>query len=110
MVSTKKEPKQVHDEIIKYTIEGELSDRKMSQIKDSLVGFLETRMREDGIVPSLDLDPQFTLDYDPGREVFKFSLSVYGVYVGGEKAWQEAGVMNGMTISRSILPHKLKEF
>jgi hypothetical protein len=99
----------MHDEIIKYTIEGELLDSKMSQIKDSLIGFLETRMREEGIVPSLDLDPQFTLDFDPDRDVFKFVLTVYGVYLGGERAWQEAGVMNGMTITRSILPSKLKE-
>lgn len=99
----------MHDEIIRYTITGEVSDRGLSQIKDSMIHWIETHMRDDGVVPNLDIDPQFTRTYVEDRDVFKFSLTMYGVYVGSEKAWQEAGMMNGMTISRSIVPARLKE-
>jgi hypothetical protein len=99
----------VHDEIIKYTISGEVADRKLEQTKDSLIHWVETHMRDDGVVPSLDLDPQFSREYLEDKDVFAFSLTMYGIFVGSERAWQEAGVMNGMTITRSILPHKSKE-
>jgi hypothetical protein len=99
----------MHDEIIRYVISGEVSDRKLTQIKDTLINFLETQMREEGVIPSLDLDPQFTRHYDAEKDVFHFSLSVYGVFVGEERSWQEAGVMNGMTITRSIVPTKSRE-
>lgn len=99
----------MHDEIIRYTIEGEVSDRGLTQIKDTMIHWIETHMRDEGVIPSLDIDPQFTRNYIVGRDVFEFSLTMYGIYVGSERAWQEAGVMNGMTITRHTVPLKSKE-
>ena len=92
----------MHDEIIRYTISGEVSDRKLPQIKESMIAFIETQMRDDGIVPSLDLDPQFTRVYNHETDRFEFSLTVYGVYVGGEEAWPVVGVMSGTKILRYV--------
>jgi hypothetical protein len=100
----------MHDEIIRYTISGEVSDRKLPQIKQSMIEFLETQMRDDGIVPSLDLEPQFTREYNVQTDRFEFSLTVYGVFVGGEEAWPVAGVMSGTKILKYTPQAKSKEF
>jgi hypothetical protein len=89
----------MHDEIRRFGIEGQIADINIVDQKQRLVDFQENRMREEGCVPSLDLDPQFTLDYDAESETFNFALSVYGVYVG-EDSWQVAGVSSGTTIQR----------
>jgi hypothetical protein len=99
----------MHDEIIRYTIAGEVSDRSLAQVKESMTQFIETQMRDDGIVPLLDMEPQFTRVFNQDRELFAFSLSVYGVYVGGEEAWPVAGVMNGTKILKYTAQAKSKE-
>lgn len=98
----------MHDEIIRYHLEGEISDADVVTNKERLVFFVESQMRDEGVVPTLDMDPQFTLEYNQEREVFDFSLSVYGSYVGSE-AWETAGLMTGRKIMKSIPPTKSKE-
>jgi hypothetical protein len=43
-------------------------------------------MREQGYVPILDLDIQFSLLYDEPQDLYEFDIVVYGVYVGKKKA------------------------
>ena len=43
-------------------------------------------MREQGYVPILDLDIQFSLLYDEEQDLYEFDIVVYGVYVGKKKA------------------------
>jgi len=98
----------MHDEIIRYALEGEISDGNLVENKERLVFFLETQMRDEGVVPVLDMDPQFTLDYDPEREAFGFKLSVYGSYVGSN-ACEIEGTMGGTMIMKHTVQTKLKE-
>lgn|SRR5690606_1283210 len=98
----------MHDEIIRYSLVGEIQDSNIVESKKRLVSFVEGRMRDEGCAPALDLEPQFTLDYKPERETYEFSLSVYGVYIG-EEAWQNAGMMNGKTIMLSTAQVRSKE-
>lgn len=91
----------MHDEIIKFSLDGEISDSNIVESKDRHVQFLETQMRDSGAVPALDLEPQFTLDYDAEKESYRFVLTVYGIEVGEEAAWQTAGIMAGKPIMRS---------
>lgn len=90
----------MHDEIKKFSLEGELKETDIVRTKERIVEFVENMMRDYSYVPALDLEPQFTLDYSPESEGFKFTLSVYGVKVDKEKAWQTGGVMSGKTIPR----------
>jgi hypothetical protein len=90
----------LHDEIIKYSIEGVLDEKDVTKRKEELVYFLHGVMREAGVVPSIDLDPQFTLRYVEDKGYMVFILSVYGVYVGGEKAWQLTGIANGVAMRK----------
>lgn len=99
----------MHDDIKRFSLEGTLSDRNLIDEKERLIRFVETDMREEGWVPSLDLHPHFTLDYDPAEGTFGFVLSVWGIHVGEEEAWRVDGMMDGKTIMKSTLPTKSKE-
>lgn len=89
-------------------MEGEIFDGNIVESKERLVFFVETQMRDDGVVPTLDMDPQFTLDYSPEREAYNFELSVYGSYVGSE-ACEVAGTMSGIMIMKSTPQIRSKE-
>jgi hypothetical protein len=90
----------MHDEIRKFSLEGLLGEPNIVETKERLVSYIENLMRDYAYVPALDLEPQFTLDYSPEDGGFKFTLSVYGVQVEKEKAWETSGIMNGNKIPR----------
>jgi hypothetical protein len=90
----------MHDEIKKFSLQGELSEKNIVQNKERLVDYVESLMRDYGYVPALDVEPQFTLDYSPEREAFNFTLSAYGVQIDKEKAWSTGGIMSGKEIPK----------
>jgi hypothetical protein len=90
----------MHDDIRKFTLEGEVAETNMANTKDRLVHHIESLMRDYSYVPALDLEPQFTLDYLPEDETFKFNLTVYGIKVEKGKAWSTGGIMSGKEIPK----------
>lgn len=52
---------------------------------------IESNMREQGYVPILDLDIQFSLLYDEAQDIYEFDIVVYGVYVGKKKSYLYEG-------------------
>ena len=62
----------MHDEIIRYHLDGTMSDGNIVEQRERLISSLEGTMRDMGAVPVLDLDPQFTLDYMPQAESYNF--------------------------------------
>lgn len=90
----------MHDEIQRFNLNGEISDAEVSRTRDRLVDFVEGMMRDQGFVPALDLEPQFTLDFDPETQQFKFALSVYGVKIDKDKTWSVGGILSGKEIPR----------
>lgn len=92
----------MHDEIRKFSLEGELGEPNIVTTKERLIEYVESMMRDYSYVPALDLEPQFTLDYSPEIEGFRFTLSVYGVEVDKEKAWSTGGMMSGKEIPKYI--------
>jgi hypothetical protein len=70
----------MHDEIIRFHLDGTMSDINIVEQRERLIHNLEIQMRDHGVVPALDLGPQFTLDYLPESETYNFSLTVYGVW------------------------------
>lgn len=89
----------MHDEIRKFYLEGELGQNVVTT-RERLIFHLENMMRDYGFVPSIDNEPQFTLDYDADRESFNFKLTVYGVKIGDNKSWQISGVTSGKEIPK----------
>lgn len=90
----------MHDEIQRFNLNGQIADYDVTKTRDRLVEFVESMMREQGYVPALDIEPQFTVDYvsDEGR--FNFALSVYGVKISREKTWTVGGILSGKEIPR----------
>lgn len=99
----------MHDDIERFSLDGEIDSANLVEAKDRLVRFLETSMRDAGFVPALDLEPQFTRDYNPETEKYDFQLSVYGIKVGRAKACEAAGMMGGKMITSSIPKRKSKQ-
>lgn len=90
----------MHDDIKKFYLEGELGEPNIVETKERLVHHIENMMRDYGYVPSIDNEPQFTLDYNSDAGGFDFKLTVYGVRVEKEKAWSVSGITSGKEILR----------
>lgn len=99
----------MHDEIKRFALEGQIDSSNLVEAKDRLVLALEAQMRDDGFVPVLDLEPQFTRTYNVERENYDFTLSVYGAYVGRNKECETAGIMSGKRIQSYMQNPKLKQ-
>jgi hypothetical protein len=93
----------LHENIKKFSLTGEMNDDNVVEERERLILFLENQMRDSGIVPVLDMDPQFTLNYMPDKEAYKFELSIYGTKVGKDTAWQTSGIMNGKPITKTTV-------
>lgn len=89
----------MHDKIRPFQMHGTMTDSSVHTTRERMIGFMEMYMRDSGYAPSLDLNPQFTLHYRED-ESFDFTLTVYGVLVGMEEAWQTSGVASGKRIPR----------
>jgi hypothetical protein len=96
----------VHNEIKRFELTGTVTHDTFVQTRDALIKEVEDSMRDQGYVPVLDLAPQFTREYDAETETFSFQLSIYGISVGEEEAWQTAGVTNGQIVPRYSHPQK----
>lgn len=90
----------MHDEIQRFNLNGKIADTEITQTRERLVDFVESMMRDQGYVPALDLEPQFTMDFDESTEEFKFALSVYGVKIDKDKTWSVGGILSGKEITR----------
>lgn len=95
----------MHENIKKFFLDGIVGDdENLVQSKEFLIKNLEDQMRDNGFVPVLDMDPQFTLSYNVEKDYYDFNLSIYGVKVGRQQSWDVAGIMNGKTLTRSTVP------
>lgn len=61
-------------------------DAAIPRLRIEYQRLIESDMREQGYVPILDLDVQFSLSYDEPNDLYEFDIVVYGVYVGKKKA------------------------
>ena len=75
----------MHKPIKRFHIEGEIvDDSAIPRLKNEYVNLLATRMRIDGYVPRIDIDPEFSLSFN-GR-TYDFVLSIYGSFIGKKQA------------------------
>ena len=70
-----------------FGMQGQIhDDSSIPRLRAHYEQLIESDMREQGYVPILDLDIQFSLLYDEGKDLYEFDIVVYGVYVGKKKA------------------------
>jgi len=77
-----------HSKILRRQIDGEIgSDKDIPRLRLHFQKLLEDSMRDEGIVPLLDVLPAFSLEYI--NDTYKFKLTMHGVMVGKEATkWQ----------------------
>lgn len=68
-----------------------IDDASIPRLRKHYENLIETDMRSQGYVPILDLDIQFSLEYDEPTDTYNFDIIVYGVYVGKKKAYLYEG-------------------
>lgn len=70
-----------------FGMQGQIhDDAAIPRLRIEYQKLIETDMREQGYVPILDLDVQFSLSYDEPNDLYEFDIVVYGVYVGRKKS------------------------
>ncbi len=93
-----------HKPIKRFGLEGEIyDDSYITRLKDQYISMIISVMRSHGYVPRYDIDTDFTIGYN-GR-TFDFQLSVYGVYVGKDKA----KCILGIDKSKPVMSHTIQK-
>ena len=76
-----------HKSIKTFTVEGIIKDdAAIGRIRLEIERLQTLQMRELGYVPRLDIDPNFTIQYNSTKEYFEFILTLYGTYLGKKKS------------------------
>ena len=97
-----------HKPIKRFYLDGEIHDESLTpRLKTEYVKLLMLEMKLCGYVPRLDLDPDFTIEYNIHKQNFTFKLSVHGVYVGKRKSEWIIGIDGTQAIHTA--PNKLSE-
>lgn len=98
-----------HKPIKRFGLDGIiLDDAQIVRLKSEYIRLLWVEMRLSGYVPRLDIDLDFTIQYNQEKEYFEFELSVYGVFVGKRKSEWIIGLDGSKAIH--TLPSKSKEY
>jgi hypothetical protein len=76
-----------HKPIKKFGLDGQIFDEAViPRLKIEYIRLLVIQMKNLGYVPRLDIEPDFTVQFNEDKEIFTFILSVYGIYVGKRKS------------------------
>lgn len=75
-----------------FGMQGEIhDDAAIPRLRAEYERLIESDMREQGYVPILDLDTQFSLLYYEDQDTYEFDIVVYGVFVGKKKSHMYEG-------------------
>lgn len=97
-----------HKPIKKFDLSGSIhDDAAIGRLKIEYIRLLTTEMKIAGYVPRLDIDIDFTIEYNELKQIFEFKLSIYGIHVGKKKAEWILGIDGTQEIPTQ--PNKLKE-
>ena len=90
-----------HKPIKRFQVRVEfLDDSDMVRIKHQYESMLTHQMRDKGYLRVLDIDTNFSVEFD--GTTWMFLMTLYGVYVGKKKAWLSEGITQGKLIPRSM--------
>ena len=75
----------IHKSIKRFCLDGQIyDDAFLPRLKNEYINILNTQMKLQGYAPRIDIDPQFTIEYN--GKLYDFKLSVYGTFVGKRNA------------------------
>lgn len=82
-----------HQKIYRRQLEGIIGeDKDIPRLRLYFQKVMEDSMKDEGMVPMLDIEPAFSLEYHDGR--YKFVMTLHGVKVKGD-AYKWHGMSNG---------------
>jgi hypothetical protein len=87
-----------HKPIKRFGIDGVIyDDSSIARLRYEYERLLMSEMRLSGYAIRLDIEPDFTIEYNSKSENFTFELSLHGIYVGKKKSeWIEG--IDGTTV------------
>ena len=92
-----------HRPIKRFPITVEFADDSgIPRLRYQYESMLTHDMRSKGYVRVLDIDTNFSIEFN--GETWVFLMTLYGVYVGKKKAWQSEGITQGKLIPRTTRP------
>jgi hypothetical protein len=72
-----------HKTIKRFNLTGVIKDESaLGRLKQEYVRLLTSEMKLAGYVPRIDIDPDFTIDFNEEKQYFEFEISLHGVYAG----------------------------
>jgi hypothetical protein len=94
-----------HKPIKKFNLSGVIHDESaLGRLKEEYIRLLESEMRLSGYVPRLDIQVDFTIDYNERKKYFEFELTVHGIHTGRKQSeW-----ITGVDGSKPIYTQKTK--
>ena len=76
-----------HKPVKHFFLDGQIHDEAaIGRLKTEYIRLVTAEMRLSGYVPRLDIDPNFTIQYNNTKEYFEFILTLYGTYLGKKKS------------------------
>ncbi len=76
-----------HKPIKRFYLSGIIyDDSVIARLRKEYERLLVTEMRLSGYVPRLDINPDFTIEYNIGHGYFDFKISLCGIYLGKKKS------------------------
>jgi hypothetical protein len=98
-----------HKPLKRFGLSGNIyDDSEMWRLKGEYINLLVSEMRFAGYVPRLDIDIDFTIDYNEAKQHFEFEISMYAIFVGKKKSEWILGVDSTRVVP--ILQNRLSEF
>ena len=75
----------IHKNIKRFYLDGIIYDDSfIPRLREEYIRILYTQMRLQGYSPRIDIDPDFTIEYN--GKTYEFKLSVFGTFVGKRNA------------------------
>ena len=98
-----------HKPIKKFNLSGVIYDESaIGRLRQEYTRLIESEMRLSGYVPRLDIDIDFTIDYNEKKKYFEFEITVHGIHTGRKQSEWIAGIDVSTPIF--IQKSKSKEF
>lgn len=82
-----------HRPIKAFYLDGMIyDDSAISRLRLEYIRLLSLEMKLSGYVPRLDIDPDFTIQYNHNKKYYEFQITMYGTYIGKKQAQWITGI------------------
>lgn len=88
-----------HKKIHRFQETGVIGDdSNIMRLRETYIKLLTDKMRDEGYVRLLDLDPAWSIEFNHETGKFGFLLTLHGIYLGKNEAKKTYGIANSRSI------------